>query len=209
MNVSPDILRLLGASEEAIAAKEEEISAIKWEAPKETGLEHSSAIANFDEVALSGGKGGQTSGSTQQRIFKTVGNYDGLSKVGHVPPTSDIQTCDENDQQIQGKVLKVKISQAPEAVPRGKESKLPLVPVFEGKDDGDSASDTSWDEESVIDGHAWWEDLSDEVGVLDADEISNASPAVRTITKIPLSRKQENYFLGPNALQSHVYTIGN
>lgn len=191
MNVSPDILRLLGASEEVIAAKEEEISTIKWEAPKETGLEHSSAIANFDDVALSGGKVGPTSGSTQQRIFKTVGSYDGPSKVGHTHPTSDIQTSDEKDPQIPGKVLKVKISQGPEAVPKGKESKLPPAPVLGGGDDGDSASDTSWDEESVIDGHAWWEDLSDEVRVLDVDEISNASPAVRNI-KFPRSHLENS-----------------
>ena len=159
MNVGPDILRLLGASEEVIAAKEKEISHIKWEAPKVTGLEHSSAIANFDDVALSGGKGGQTSGETN-RIFKTVGSYDGPSGIGHEPPPSDYQAPQGRD--LTGPaVLKVKISQPPEAVPKDKVSKLPPAPETGSRDD--SASDTSWDEESVIDGRAWWEDMSDEV----------------------------------------------
>lgn len=55
MNVSPEILRMLGASEEEIAAKENEISTIKWVAPTETGLEHSDAIADYRDVAVGGG----------------------------------------------------------------------------------------------------------------------------------------------------------
>ena len=62
------------------------------------------------------------------------------------------------------RVLKVKITKGPEPVPKKWESKLP--PRDEDNDadgDGDD-SDDSWDEASVIDGHAWWEsDSEDEV----------------------------------------------
>lgn len=54
MNVSPEILRMLGAPDDVIAAKEAEISGIKWVAPEVTGLEHSDAIADFHDVALAG-----------------------------------------------------------------------------------------------------------------------------------------------------------
>lgn len=54
MNVSPEILRMLGAPDDVIAAKEAEISGIKWVAPEVTGLEHSDAIADFQDVAIAG-----------------------------------------------------------------------------------------------------------------------------------------------------------
>ena len=53
---------------------------------------------------------------------------------------------------------KVKISHAPEPVPKKYESKLPpVVNREDGGSDGEDDSDDSWDEASVIDGHAWWE----------------------------------------------------
>lgn len=42
-----------------------------------------------------------------------------------------------------------------EPVPKELESKLP--PKSEGSESSDDDSDFSWDEASVIDGHAWWE----------------------------------------------------
>ncbi|CAM9883132.1 unnamed protein product, partial [Sphacelaria rigidula] len=67
MNVSPEILRMLGAPEEAIAAKEQEIAAIKWVAPTETGLEHSAAIADYRDVAVGGGGGPGAGGQVSFR----------------------------------------------------------------------------------------------------------------------------------------------
>lgn len=73
MNVSPEILRMLGASEEVIAAKRAEISGIAWVAPTATGLDHSSAIADFQDVALGAGGRGE---SKVKRTYKTVGAFD-------------------------------------------------------------------------------------------------------------------------------------
>lgn len=51
-------------------------------------------------------------------------------------------------------LVKVKVVHGLEPVPKELESKLPPQSEGSGSDDD---SDFSWDEESVIDGHAWWE----------------------------------------------------
>lgn len=164
MNVSPEIMRMLGASEEAIAAKEAEISGVKWVAPTQTGLEHSAAIADCDDVALGGGKSGQ---SSVKRVFSEVGKYDtpAQENTSSSAPTGAALTSGAGGSAAgeENGVLKVKIMHAPQPVPKKLESKLP--PATDVFSDSDSGSDTSWDEVSVIDGHAWWETGSDEVGL--------------------------------------------
>lgn len=178
MNVSPEILRMLGASEEAIAAKEKEISHINWVAPTKTGLEHSKAIADFDQVAL-GATGAGEDGTDQKqvkRVFVGAGAYDNPSHECPPTATSTSASGAPVDGSVTGDhprkvvaaspgmlpVFKVKIADAPQGVPKKWEFKLP--PKEEQDDDADdSGSDTSWDEVSVIDGHSWWETGSDEV----------------------------------------------
>lgn len=141
MNVSPEILRMLGASEEVIAEKEAEIAGVKWVAPTKTGLEHSSAIAASDEVALGAGR---KRGGSVDRVYATVGGY---------RASLEDMTA-----------LKVKVAHAPEPVPKKKEFMMPPEPESDD-DDSDSSSGSSWDQESVVDGRTWWETQSEEVGV--------------------------------------------
>ncbi|CAM9365840.1 unnamed protein product, partial [Ectocarpus fasciculatus] len=76
LNVSPELLRMLGASERVIAAKEAQVSAVvsMWEAPPESGLENSVSIADSAAVAL--GSSGAAHGSGVARVFKPVGGFD-------------------------------------------------------------------------------------------------------------------------------------
>ncbi|CAB1116179.1 unnamed protein product [Ectocarpus sp. CCAP 1310/34] len=147
MNVSPEILRMLGASEEVIAAKEAEVSGVTstWVPPTETGLEHSSAIADSAAVAIGGG--GAPGGGGVERVFKAVGSFD--------KDAEDAAAAREGPP-----VLKVKVAHAPEPVPKKRESKLP--PKSEDNWSDDDGSGDSWDEASAIDGHAWWESDSDD-----------------------------------------------
>ncbi|CAM9903769.1 unnamed protein product [Ectocarpus sp. 6 AP-2014] len=147
MNVSPEILRMLGASEEVIAAKEAEVSGVTstWVPPTETGLEHSSAIADSAAVAIGGG--GAPGGGGVERVFKAVGSFD--------KDAEDATAAGER-----APVLKVKVAHAPEPVPKKRESKLP--PKSEESWSDDDGSEDSWDEASAIDGHAWWESGSDD-----------------------------------------------
>lgn len=168
MNVSPEILRMLGASEEVIAAKEAEISATKWVAPTETGLEHSSALADFKDVAIGKDGGGGKDGSTVQRVFNQVGIYDSaatnpdsLSRDGGSAPAGQAPTDDSRT----AAVLKLKITNAPQPVPRKMEFKLPQASAIDDSGSDSGSSGTSWDEASIIDGHGWWETASDEVCV--------------------------------------------
>ena len=143
MNVSPEILRLLGASDEEIAAKEAEISEIKWVPPTETGLEHSSAIADSSAVAL--GEGGAGAGSVA-RVYKTVGAYDADASAGQ----------DSN-------ALKIHVRDGPEPVPKELQSRLPRRSSGgESSDDGYSESEGSWDEVSVASGQPWWEERQED-----------------------------------------------
>ncbi|CAM9256738.1 unnamed protein product [Hapterophycus canaliculatus] len=162
MNVSPEILRMLGASEEVIAAKEAEVSGVTstWVAPTETGLEHSAAIADSAAVAIGGGAA--SGGGGVERVFKAVGSFDKDAAVAGAVAED-------------GPVMKVKVVHGPEPVPKELESKLP--PKSEGSESSDDGSDFSWDEESVIDGHAWWE-----VGSQDEElEVSTMSPNLQSI----------------------------
>ena len=75
--------------------------------------------------------------------------------------------------------MKVKVSHAPEPVPKKHEAKLPPASEHEdGGSDGDDDSDGSWDEASVIDGHAWWETGSndDEVRLLFGSALLSSPP---------------------------------
>ncbi|CAM9493476.1 unnamed protein product, partial [Scytosiphon promiscuus] len=162
MNVSPEILRMLGASEEVIAAKEAEVSGVTstWVPPTETGLEHSAAIADSAAVAI--GAGGATNSGGVERVFKAVGSFDKEKAEAHASPED-------------GPVMKVKVVNGPEPVPKELESKLP--PKSEGSESAGDESEFSWDEESVIDGHAWWE-----VGSEDEElEVSTMSPNLQSI----------------------------
>lgn len=156
MNVSPEVLRMLGASEDVIAAKKAEIEHIKWVAPDVSGLEHSSAIAECDAVAL--GSPGREKGNDAgpKRIFATVGAYKAPEQ-----PASPTTGNAESRRDVQP-FLKVRVTNAPQSVPKKRESRLP--PPEEFVTSVDSGSDTSWDEESIIDGRAWWQVDEDEVG---------------------------------------------
>lgn len=168
MNVSPEILRMLGASEEVIAAKEAELSDTKWVAPTETGLEHSSALADFKDVAIGKDGGSGKEGATVQRVFNQVGIYesaptnpdslprDGGSASAGQGPTEDSRNA---------AVLKLKITNAPQPVPKEMEFKLPQAGAVDDSESDSGSSGTSWDEASIIDGHGWWETGSDEVRV--------------------------------------------
>ncbi|CAM9719376.1 unnamed protein product [Pylaiella littoralis] len=149
MNVSPEILRMLGASEEVIAAKEAEVAGVTstWVPPTETGLEHSAAIADSAAVAIGGGKA--SGGGGVQRVFKSVGAFDG-DKNNVATPAEGTST------------LKVNVVHCPEAVPKNLESKLPPRSDGGGSVGHGSDSDSSWDEASAIDGHAWWESGSED-----------------------------------------------
>ena len=166
MNVSPEILRMLGASEEIIAAKEAELSGTKWVAPTVTGLEHSSALADFQDVAIGNDKGGGKEGSTVKRIFNQVGTYDS-APTSPQPPQRDGGSAGAGQSPTEDSknaaVLKLKITNAPQSVPKEMEFKLPPAGAIDDGESDSGSSGTSWDEESMIDGHAWWETASDEV----------------------------------------------
>lgn len=167
MNVSPEILRMLGASEEVIAAKEAEISATKWVAPTETGLEHSSALADFKDVAIGKDGGGGKDGSSVQRVFNQVGIYESAPTNPDSPPCDGGSTAagqGPTEDSKNAAVLKLKITNAPQPVPKDKEFKLPQVGAVDDSGSDSGSSGTSWDEASIIDGHGWWETASDEVG---------------------------------------------
>lgn len=153
---------MLGASEEVIAAKEAEISGIEWVAPTVTGLEHSSAIADFNQVAL----GRDNAGEGVARVFKGVGGFDKAKENGVLPSDTSPPEARSQQDKVTGEtspVLKLKITDAPQPVPKEKEFKLP-TPKVDSVVGSDSGSDTSWDEASMIDGHGWWETAEGEVG---------------------------------------------
>eukprot|EP00903_Cladosiphon_okamuranus_P010040 g9520.t1 len=146
MNVSPEILRMLGARHEEIAAKEAEVSGVTstWVPPTESGLEHSAAIADSAAVAI--GAGGAPAGAEVKRVFKAVGEFD--NEAAKDPPAAAAAAAAAAAVRGDASVLKVKISNAPEPVPKKHESKLP--PKSEQEDDGsdgDDGSDDSWDED--------------------------------------------------------------
>lgn len=58
--------------------------------------------------------------------------------------------------------MKVNVVHCPEAVPKKLESKLPPRSDGSGSVGHGSDSDSSWDEASAIDGHAWWESGSED-----------------------------------------------
>lgn len=69
--------------------------------------------------------------------------------------------------QLSHRAPQVKVVNAPEPVPKKHESKLPVMSDDEdrgsdGGGGGDDESDGSWDEASIIDGHAWWESGSED-----------------------------------------------
>ncbi|CAM9273376.1 unnamed protein product [Discosporangium mesarthrocarpum] len=142
MNVSPEILAMLGASEEVIRSKKEEISEIEWVAPENTGLEHSEAIASYDQVNL--GTGRKEDGSTVQRVFKQVGEFD--------------SPCAEGSPQPPVKTLNVlKNTEGLQKVPAREISKLPVEEDQDNASHSDETSSSgSWDEISLINGRPWW-----------------------------------------------------
>eukprot|EP00752_Nemacystus_decipiens_P008983 g8020.t1 len=180
MNVSPEILRMLGASEEEIAAKEAEVAGVTstWVPPTETGLEHSAAIADSAAVAL--GAGEVPAGTEVKRVFKAVGAFD--NEVGAGDSAAPAAPGDTPPP-----VLKVKVSHAPEPVPKKYESKLPPASEHEdGGPDSDDDSDGSWDETSVIDGHAWWE-----TGSNDDEELVTTSMSANLRSTLGLAKPPE------------------
>ncbi|CAN0523977.1 unnamed protein product, partial [Ectocarpus sp. 12 AP-2014] len=70
LNANPELLRMLGASERVVAAKEAEVSAIvsTWAPPPEPGLENSTTII-ADSAAVELGSG-------VARVSKPVGGFD-------------------------------------------------------------------------------------------------------------------------------------
>ncbi|CBN77421.1 hypothetical protein Esi_0059_0020 [Ectocarpus siliculosus] len=77
LNANPELLRMLGASERVIAAKEAEVSAIvsTWAPPPEPGLENSTTII-ADSAAVVLGSGKAPCGSGVARVSKLVGGFD-------------------------------------------------------------------------------------------------------------------------------------
>ncbi|CAM9571350.1 unnamed protein product [Ectocarpus sp. 13 AM-2016] len=77
LNANPELLRMLGASERVIAAKEAEVSAIvsTWAPPPEPGLENSTTII-ADSAAVELGSGKAPCGSGVARVSKPVGGFD-------------------------------------------------------------------------------------------------------------------------------------
>ncbi|CAN0061826.1 unnamed protein product [Ectocarpus sp. 12 AP-2014] len=77
LNANPELLRMLGASERVIAAKEAEVSAIvsTWAPPQEPGLENSTTII-ADSAAVELGSGKAPCGSGVARVSKPVGGFD-------------------------------------------------------------------------------------------------------------------------------------
>ncbi|CAM9600991.1 unnamed protein product [Ectocarpus fasciculatus] len=166
LNVSPELLRMLGASERVIAAKEAQVSAVvsMWEAPPESGLENSVSIADSAAVAL--GSSGAAHGSGVARVFKPVGGFD-------TDAVAAAATAEE------APVWKVKIVHSPEPVPRGRASKLLPVPEDSSlSDDNGDEEGESWDEASAFEGHAWWESDSEDE---DYEMLSAMSPNLQAV----------------------------
>lgn len=97
------VLNTATPSEEVIAAKEAEVSGVTstWVPPTETGLEHSSAIADSTAVAIGGG--GASGGGGVERVFKAVGSFDkdaeAAAATGEHAPVLKVSS---NEAQIHG-----------------------------------------------------------------------------------------------------------
>ncbi|CAN0410793.1 unnamed protein product, partial [Ectocarpus sp. 12 AP-2014] len=147
LNANPELLRMLGASERVVAAKEAEVSAIvsTWAPPPEPGLENSTTII-ADSAAVELGSG-------VARVSKPVGGFDqdaaAAAATAQEAPVWKVSS-------------KVKIVHSPEPVPSGRASELLPVPQDSIlSDDNDDEEDNSWDEASA-NGHAWWESGSED-----------------------------------------------
>ncbi|CAM9740847.1 unnamed protein product, partial [Choristocarpus tenellus] len=158
MNVSPEILAMLGASEEVINAKKTEIEEVAstWIPPKESGLEHSDVIANHNEIALLQEGGADKRNLKVVRVMNKVGEYSNSgNNRNYGSPEESTGATTTLLEPLQITTINVKGKHGFESVPEIKKSQLSQEDIDDSTGSDCSEASASWDELSMVEGMPW------------------------------------------------------